>query len=74
MAGYYGFLANALFRRKGKDFWQYHANELSNLGYPIKRLRLARAWLRLAAVNLFHPGHIVRGLLARAKKVIYSSA
>lgn len=74
MASYYGFLASALFRRKGKDFWRYHAKELSNIGYPIKRLRLARAWLRLAAENIFHPIRIVRGLLARAKKAIYSNA
>jgi len=74
MANYYGFLARALFRRKGKYFWQYHAEELSKLGYPIKRFRLARAWLRLAAENAVHPIRIVRGLLARAKKVNYSNA
>lgn len=74
MANYYGFLARALFRRKGKDFWQYHHSELSKLGHPIKRFRLARAWLRLAAGSLFHPIRVVRALLAREKKVNYSNA
>jgi glycosyltransferase involved in cell wall biosynthesis len=74
MASYYGLLARALFRRKGKDFWQYHARELSKLGYPIKRFRLARAWFLLAAESLVHPVRIVRRLLARAKKVTYSNA
>jgi hypothetical protein len=74
MTQYYGFLASALFRGKGKDFWQYHNQELSKLGYPMKRLRVARAWLLLATDGLIYPIRFVRRLLARAKKVIYSNA
>jgi glycosyltransferase involved in cell wall biosynthesis len=72
MAGYYCFLAEALFRGKGRDFWQYHREQLSTLGYPIERARLIRAWILLAGERLLHPAHMVRSLLSRARKVIYS--
>lgn len=74
MAGYYCFLAESLFRGKGRDFWQYHREQLSTLGYPIERARLIRAWVLLAAERLLHPAHMVRSLLSRARKVIYSDA
>ena len=47
-AEYYRFLAKNLFHQKDKDFWPYHKKELSRLGYPMNRLRLARAWLSSA--------------------------
>lgn len=74
MAEYYRFLAEALFRGKGKDFWQYHREQLSALGYPIERARLIRAWIRLAADRLAHPVGTVRTLLSRARKAIYTDA
>jgi len=74
MADYYRFLAGALFRRRGKDFWQYHTEQLSRFGYPIQRLRLIRAWIQLAAERLVHPARMVRSLLSRARKAIYSNA
>jgi len=74
MAGYYRFLADALLRQKGKDFWQYHSEQLSSFGYPIQRLRLTGVWIRLAVERLLHPVHLVRSLLSRARKAIYSDA
>jgi glycosyltransferase involved in cell wall biosynthesis len=74
MARYYRFLAESLFRGKGKDFWRYHTEQLSSFGYPIQRLRLMGAWMRLAAQHLLHPGDTIRSLLSRARKGLYSDA
>lgn len=73
MAEYCGFLARAVFRRKGMDFWQYHTMELSKLGYPLRRFRLAGGWLKLVGENLVRPIRIARRLLARTEKGIYSN-
>jgi glycosyltransferase involved in cell wall biosynthesis len=74
MAEYYRFLAGALFRRKGKDFWRYHREQLSKFGHPMKRLRLIRAWIPLAAECLVHPASTLRSLVSRARKATYSNA
>ena len=75
MKDYYRFLAKELLNRREKDFWRYHAAELSKLGYPIRPLRLLAAYLPMAASEyLLHPVRTVRGLLSRARKVIYSNA
>jgi len=74
MANYYRFLAAALFRREGKDFWQYHREQLSTLGHPIRRFRLLRAWISVTAERLLHPARVFRFLRSRARKVTYSNA
>jgi glycosyltransferase involved in cell wall biosynthesis len=40
---YYRFLATGIFELKGKEFWNYHRDELKNLGYPLSATRLIRA-------------------------------
>jgi glycosyltransferase involved in cell wall biosynthesis len=37
---YYRFLGGSLFRKKGKEFWQYHRNRLKQLDHPINIVRL----------------------------------
>ncbi len=74
MAVYYRFLADALFRRKGKEFWKYHREQLSKFGYPFRPLRLIRAWIPLAFERLVHPIRTVRSLLSRGRKANYSNA
>lgn len=74
MGSYYRFLAEGLFHRREKGFWQYHATELSKLGHPLERLRLIRAALAVAGEYPLHPLRTVRRLVSRARKVIYSHA
>ncbi len=40
---YYRFLAVAAIHSRGRDFWSYHKKRLSELGYPLDRIRLGRA-------------------------------
>ncbi|MCR4405507.1 MAG: glycosyltransferase [Anaerolineae bacterium] len=40
---YYRFLARSVFDLKGKEFWNFHGNELKKLGRPLKAIRLIRA-------------------------------
>lgn len=42
MLGYSRFLGRSVFTARGKDFWQFHKEELRKLGHPITPLRLAR--------------------------------
>ena len=39
---YYNLLAKHVFKLKEKEFWQFHKNELKNLGYPVDYLRLCK--------------------------------
>ena len=40
---YHRFLARSVFELKGKEFWNYHRNELARLGHPLSIVRLAKA-------------------------------
>jgi glycosyltransferase involved in cell wall biosynthesis len=37
---YYRFLGGSLFRKKEKEFWQYHRNCLKKIGHPLNIIRL----------------------------------
>jgi glycosyltransferase involved in cell wall biosynthesis len=50
---YYHYLAsNALVLRGGRKFWEYHAEKLSGVGYPLNKIRLSKA---IATKVLFAP-------------------
>jgi hypothetical protein len=64
---YYAFLAQSLFRRKGKDFWKHHAQGLDRLGrfsWP----KLVNATFREAIYRLvslvLNPRHALKGMKA----------
>jgi glycosyltransferase involved in cell wall biosynthesis len=40
---YYRFLGGSLFKKKGKEFWQYHFNRQKKIGHPISITRLLRS-------------------------------
>jgi len=42
---YYRFLGWSVFKKKGKDFWDYHRTGLRELGYPISSVKLIKASL-----------------------------
>jgi hypothetical protein len=37
---YYRFLGGSLFKKKGKEFWEYHFSRFKKMGYPISITRL----------------------------------
>ncbi len=43
---YYSFLAQSLFRLRGRDFWTYHSQTLQEMGCPLRKKRLLGAALR----------------------------
>jgi glycosyltransferase involved in cell wall biosynthesis len=64
MRRYYSFLGKSLFKRRGKDFWGFHASSLQSLGLPLSRSRLVKAaigelYLKFIWV-LTHPGRTLR--------------
>jgi hypothetical protein len=40
---YYKFLGEEVYRRNGREFWEYHRGKLAAVGHPLSRLRLAAA-------------------------------
>ena len=40
---YYRFLAKKIFELAGREYWQFHRNELKKLGYPLRAPRLIKA-------------------------------
>jgi glycosyltransferase involved in cell wall biosynthesis len=50
---YYRFLARSLVNRRGKEFWDYHRQEMKKLGYPISFLKLTAASVRPLLSKLF---------------------
>ncbi len=45
LSDYYRFLAIQLFLFKGKEFWQYHKNQLNNIGSHLCTVKLLKAFL-----------------------------
>ena len=43
--GYHRFLAKNMFNLEGKEFWDFHKDELKRLGHPISLLKFIRAFL-----------------------------
>jgi glycosyltransferase involved in cell wall biosynthesis len=46
---YYWYLAKEVFKRRDKEFWDFHRAKLAAFGYPLSRARLARyvVWVSL---------------------------
>ncbi len=54
MEAHYAFLGSSLFRLRGRDFWEYHRDQLEALGYSLSIPGLIKgAWLRVASVLLY---------------------
>jgi glycosyltransferase involved in cell wall biosynthesis len=45
LESYYRFLGKRAFELKGREFWDYHRNELGKLGYPLNKARLIKTML-----------------------------
>jgi glycosyltransferase involved in cell wall biosynthesis len=63
---YYKYLAVGVVNMRGRDFWRYHGEKLTSLGYPLDRLKLTRAVLLKFIDLLLNPKRTVEELLRRA--------
>jgi glycosyltransferase involved in cell wall biosynthesis len=53
---YRRFLGDQLFKLRGDEFWSFHREQLADLGYPIRRLDMAREGARFLWDRIFrHP-------------------
>lgn len=57
---YYEFLGRSVFQRRERAFWEYHRSGLAALGYPLSRVRLARASVLVIAGVLTYPLRALR--------------
>ena len=74
LRGYYAYLATQVYERRGEEFWGFHRSKLAEAGFPLSRLRLARAFLAYSLDLLLNPkvtfgrlaGRISSSLLRKA--------
>jgi glycosyltransferase involved in cell wall biosynthesis len=64
---YYGYLASNALRLQGRQFWEYHAGKLRDVGYPLNKIRLSKA---IVTKVLFAPSRA----LARFRQGVVQSA
>lgn len=63
LRSYRRFLGDELFKFRGDDFWSFHREQLADLGYPIRRLDMAREGARFLWDRIFrHPLRTVRNI------------
>jgi glycosyltransferase involved in cell wall biosynthesis len=55
MKTYYTFLGQSMFRRRGKEFWDYHKNGIRDLGHSFSRIKLFEVKLLEVTDALFNP-------------------
>jgi glycosyltransferase involved in cell wall biosynthesis len=66
LATYYKFLGKSLLRGRGKEFWDYHKDQLKAAGYPLNRVALANAVILHVLDKALNPKRTLEGLFARA--------
>jgi glycosyltransferase involved in cell wall biosynthesis len=62
---YHRFLAVNIPRRRGKEFWDYHRGRLDELGYPIRRSRMAKAAAKTVLREIVNPEQAIRKCFKR---------
>jgi glycosyltransferase involved in cell wall biosynthesis len=66
LAVYYRFLGKSLFRRKDKEFWEYHGRQLKECGHPLNRVRLTKSLCLQILKAMLNPWRTWEGLSARS--------
>jgi hypothetical protein len=64
---YYQYLARQVYRRREAEFWRLHRTKLRELGYPLRRRRLAKAVVAVAADLVLNPKHTAEWMLSSAR-------
>jgi len=67
LENYHRFLARSVFELKGKEFWNYHKNELERLGHPLSTTRLMKASF-LELLDFRQTTRRLRDAMGRKKK------
>ncbi len=57
---YYAYLSASAFKFKGKEFWDYHAERLHDLGYGLDRLKLSNGIIRKAVDSILNPKRTIQ--------------
>ena len=69
---YYRILAASLIESRGKDFWDYHKGRLKELGYPLTRWALFKAFMAVSLKELLNPEQAVRRIRRRVSPKVSS--
>lgn len=64
---YHRFLGRSVWDLKGKEFWNFHKEELEKLGYPISRAKLVRSFF-LGLFDLIETSRRVRCAMEERKR------
>jgi glycosyltransferase involved in cell wall biosynthesis len=69
---YYYYLGKQIYNRRGREFWNYHKNQLAGLGHPMKARRLARAATSYA-LEFVNPKSMVKGVVRPFRRILAGS-
>src|SRR5439155_18145007 len=62
---YYRFLGKSLLLRRDKNFWDYHTNQLSQLGFEFSRARLYFAALMGLCAATMNPRNVINKIFGK---------
>jgi hypothetical protein len=65
---YYRYLAEQVFKWRGREFWSYHRQELANLGQPLSATRLTAHVLSYVLDLVFNPKSTTETAVGRLRK------
>ncbi|MFI5315527.1 MAG: glycosyltransferase family 2 protein [Myxococcota bacterium] len=67
LRGYYRYLGEQVWKRRGAQFWTYHKGKLADAGHPLRRLRLTAAALAYVLDRALNPKRSIEGALAKLR-------
>jgi hypothetical protein len=62
---YYHFLAESIFARKGRGFWEYHKNGLQTIGYSLDFVKLSKYALLILIDLICNPKNMVERIIRK---------
>jgi glycosyltransferase involved in cell wall biosynthesis len=68
MKVYYTFLGQCVFRRRGKEFWDYHKNGIRDLGYSFSQIKLVEVVFLEVIDALFNPKETTKRIVGKLLK------
>jgi glycosyltransferase involved in cell wall biosynthesis len=72
LKGYYYYLGEQIYNRRGREFWNYHKSQLAALGHPMNARRLAVA-ATSHALEFVNPKSMVKGVVRPFRKILAGS-
>jgi glycosyltransferase involved in cell wall biosynthesis len=71
---YYRYLGEQVYRRRTREFWNFHRGKLATLGYPLSTTRLAASAISWALDLVLNPKSTAERVVRRVRRVLARSS